>query len=82
MSIQVRKVILQSRLYRLFAILFAGVGCLVFLILFLGGDGGFSVFRTGGAVLFFVAPFLPAAFLSWYAGRLEKKYFELIDKLK
>ncbi|HRC27180.1 MAG TPA: hypothetical protein PKX87_07105 [Alphaproteobacteria bacterium] len=82
MSVQARKVILRSRFYRLFAILFAVVGCVVFLALFMGERGGFDLFRSMEPVLLILVPFLPAAFLSWHAGRLEKKYFRLIEKAK
>lgn len=80
MSVQARKVILKSRFYRLFAILFAVVGCMVFLGLFMGERGGFALFQSLEPVLLVLLPFLPAAFLSWYAGRLERKYFRLVGK--
>lgn len=77
-----RRVILRSRFYRIFAILFVGVGSILFLALFLGrGEGGDSLSHLHLALLL-VLPFLPAAFLSWYSTYLERKYFRIIEKSK
>ena len=74
-----RKAILKSRFYRVFGLLFAGVGFVVFMALLQRGE----LFPLGPRViLFLVVPFLPAVFLSWYSGHLEKKYFRLLEKGK
>lgn len=82
MPSKARKVILRSRFYRIFAILFVGVGAVLFLALFLGRSDDSSPLTEFHLFLILVLPFLPAAFLSWYSTYLEKKYFRLIGRAK
>lgn len=78
-----RKTIIKARIYRLLAILFAGGGLLAFLHAYFTGIEGhlFEAARDPWLVGLILFPFLPAVFLSWYAGLLEKRFFKIMNIL-
>jgi xanthine/uracil/vitamin C permease (AzgA family) len=75
-DIKGRELILKARLLRLFALVFAVVGLIIFLVLYMQNVEGafFSTMTDPFIVVIIVVPFLPAIVLSWLARRMERKY--------
>jgi xanthine/uracil/vitamin C permease (AzgA family) len=76
MTEDARQILMKAKLFRLFALLFAFVGVLLFIALYLRHvDGSFlSSLRNPFIVLIFLLPFLPALALSLLAGKIESDY--------
>lgn len=71
-----RQLILKSRYYRFFGLIFAAVGLFVFITVFAKGfttDEFISVQELPMLLLIVLTPFLPACVLSWIAASAEKK---------
>lgn len=79
---EARKCLIKARLYRIFAVLFACVGLLLFVLLYLRNVEGriFQAFQDPMMAVILLVPFLPAAILSLISRRLENRYFRLVDK--
>lgn len=78
---EARKTIIKARLYRIFAILFAVGGIVMFLHTYFTGIEGhlFEAARDPWMVVLILFPFLPAAALSWYAKLLERRFFKIME---
>lgn len=78
-----RKTLIRARLYRVFAIVFAGAGLILFLHTYFTGIEGhlFLAVRDPWLAVMILFPFLPAAALSWYAKRLERRFFKIMEAL-
>jgi hypothetical protein len=76
------ELVLKARLLRLFARIFAVVGLIVFVGLYMKNVNGglFSALTDPFVIVILVVPFLPAAVLSWKAARLEKQYIKKYGK--
>jgi hypothetical protein len=76
MSQDARQLLMKAKLFRLFALIFAFVGMLIFIMLYLQHvDGSFlSALRNPFIVLILILPFLPAAALTFRAAQIEKQY--------
>jgi O-antigen/teichoic acid export membrane protein len=72
---QARELYLKSKIYRFFAILFAGVGLLVFAnIYFVFSDGNFfKAISDPFFIVLIIFPFVPTIILSMMATRYERK---------
>jgi hypothetical protein len=83
-SEKARKIIIRARVYRLFAILFAGAGVIIFVILYLQQMEGdiVNALKDRAFLTILLLPFLPAFILSLIAKRLESKYFKLVAREK
>jgi ABC-type transporter Mla maintaining outer membrane lipid asymmetry permease subunit MlaE len=70
--------VLKARLLRLFALVFAFVGVILFVVLYFQNiEGSFwSALTNPFVVTILVVPFLPAAVLSFMASRLERQYLD------
>jgi len=71
-----RELVIKARIYRVLGLIFAVVGLVIFLIMFMRHvEGSFLSSLTNPFVItIIVFPFLPAAVLSFLAGRMEKEY--------
>lgn len=69
---------LKARILRFFAFIFACVGILVFVVLYIQNvEGTFlSALTNPFVVTIILVPFLPAAVLSFVASRLERQYLD------
>lgn len=72
---ETRIVLAKARLYRVFAIVFAVVGAMLFIHLYLNNIQGrvLASFTNPSILFMLLVPFLPAIVLSWIAARMEKK---------
>ncbi len=79
-----KEVLVKARLYRMAAFLFAIIGVLLFVVLYVQHVDGDLVrlFSNIRMITIFLMPFLPAAVLSLLSKRLEKKYFNMVGKGK
>ncbi len=78
-----REFLIKSKLYRFLALVFAGVGLLIFCGLYFqqeksDGGGFLSVLRDPVLVVLLVFPFVPAIVLSLLAQRAERKLQEFL----
>lgn len=78
---QARALLIKSKVYRLFALVFALVGITVFIVLYLKNIEGqfFDSLRSPMTIVILVFPFLPAAVLSWLANKQEKAFMTLLN---
>lgn len=76
MDVETRQMLLKAKLFRLFALIFAVTGLVIFMVLYFQNVSGafFSALTNPFVVTIVIIPFLPAAVLSWKASRLERKY--------
>ncbi len=74
-----RSLLIKSRLYRFFALAFALIGIVVFIILYFRNVEGqlFEALMHPSIVAMILIPFLPSIVLSLMAQRLEKKFMRL-----
>ena len=79
-----RELVIKSKLYRFFGLMFAGVGVLIFLAIFFQGYGGDigEAAKEPTFILIVLIPFMPALVLSWVAGATEKKALASLEKDK
>lgn len=71
----VKKLYVKAKLYRFMALLMAlcGLGLFVFLYVKLTGGDVMVALQNPHFILFILFPFLPAAFMSWLAERLDRQ---------
>jgi hypothetical protein len=81
---ELRNCAVKARTYRLFALIFVLVGILLFSYMYTTKlQGRFAqAIQDPFTITIFLLPFLPAFFLSWLASGYEKKFDELVKKLK
>lgn len=74
-----RSLLIKSRLYRFFALAFALIGVVVFLILYFKNVEGhlFEALMHPSIIAMILIPFLPAVVLSLMAQHLEQKFMKL-----
>jgi hypothetical protein len=82
MDAETRQMLLKAKLFRLFSLVFAVTGLIIFMVLYFQHVDGafFSAMTNPFVVTIVIVPFLPAAVLSWMAGRLERKYERAAEK--
>lgn len=80
-KLQARALLIKSRVYRFFALVFALVGIAVFIVLYLKNIEGqfFQSLQSPMTIIILLFPFLPAAVLSWLAHRQEKLFIALMN---
>lgn len=80
----IRESVVKARFYRLFAVLFAIGGLVMFLYLYLDRVEGhlFDALRDPFVVVIILVPFLPAVVLSWLAGKHERLLEKALDDHK
>ena len=73
---------MKARLLRLFALIFAVVGLVIFIVLYMRNIQGsfFSAMTNPFVIIMVIFPFLPAVVLSWKAGKLEEEYKKMTQK--
>ncbi|MBI2234726.1 MAG: hypothetical protein HYU57_07070 [Micavibrio aeruginosavorus] len=73
-----RELVLKARIYRICALIFALVGLIMFVMLYMRHvEGSFLSSLTNPFIItIVVVPFLPAVVLSILAGRLEREYIK------
>ncbi len=73
-----RELLIKSRVYRVLGLVFAVVGLAVFFVTFMRHVEGafFSSLTNPFVVTMIIFPFLPAAVLSFLAGRLDREYMK------
>ncbi len=78
--LQARELLLRSKIYRFVALIFAGVGVLIFAWLYFKWfDGDLMEAATSVSTIFIIIiPFLPAFVLSSMAAGAEKKLAKLL----
>ena len=71
-----RELILKARIYRFLGLIFACIGLVIFIALFMQNVDGsfFSSLTNPFIIVILVVPFLPAIVLSMKARGFEKKY--------
>ena len=74
-----RSLLIKSRLYRFFALAFALIGVVVFIMLFFRHIDGqiFEALRDPSIIAFITIPFLPAVVLSLMAQKTEQAFAKL-----
>lgn len=74
-----RSLLIKSRLYRFFALVFALMGVVVFMFLYFRHVEGqlLEALRDPSIIAIVVIPFLPAVVLSLMAQRLERQFMKL-----
>ncbi|MEM6781689.1 MAG: hypothetical protein AAF569_07480 [Pseudomonadota bacterium] len=77
-----RQLILKSRFYRFFGLIFAAVGLFIFIFIFAYSFKGdvFLATKEPMAIMIVIIPFLPACILSWIGGLAEKKAITMLEK--
>lgn len=77
---EARILLVKSKLYRTFSLVFVTLGIFIFCFLYINNvDGRFlEAMRDPYTILVFLIPFLPAAVLTFIADRFEKKYLEAV----
>lgn len=75
-DLKARELVIKARIYRVLGLIFALVGLVIFLIMFMRHVEGsfFSSLTNPFVVTMIIFPFLPAAVLSFLARRLEREY--------
>lgn len=83
-STSLKESLVKARFYRLFAVLFAIGGLVMFLYLYLDRVEGrlFDALRDPFVVVIILVPFLPAVVLSWLAGKHERLLEKAMDHHK
>ncbi len=76
-----RELLIKSKLYRTFSLVFVTVGIFVFCFLYISNVNGrlAEALREPVTILIFLIPFLPAAVLTWIADRFERKYLQAVS---
>lgn len=79
-----REILIKAKFYRTFALIFITLGIFIFCFLYISNIEGrlFDALSDPFTISVFLVPFIPAAFLSWMADRLEQKYHDLSQKKK
>ncbi len=74
-----RSLLIKSRLYRFFALAFALMGVVVFLVLYFRNVDGqlFDALRSPSIIAMITIPFLPSVILSLMAQKLEQRFMKL-----
>tara|TARA_B100001179_G_scaffold226786_2_gene208345 strand:+ start:437 stop:730 length:294 start_codon:yes stop_codon:yes gene_type:complete len=72
----------KAKLYRFISYIFLAMGLCLFLYIYFQNYAGSSTLPLHNPLILglFLIPFLPAAFLFFLAGRLEKRYKEMMKK--
>jgi xanthine/uracil/vitamin C permease (AzgA family) len=73
---------MKAKLLRFFALVFAVVGLVIFIVLYMRNVQGsfFSAMTNPFVIIMVIFPFLPAVVLSWKANKLEAEYKKLTQK--
>ena len=79
---EARALLMKARLYRYIAVVFALVGLLVFLVVYMDHVEGQLLEALSNPLIIgaLFIPFLPAVLLSWMAARAEKKFYLFLEK--
>ncbi len=83
-KLEAKKLLMKTKLYKLFALAFLIVGFLVFVVLYdQSAQGNFLVLLKDPLLIFvLIMPFIPAAVLSIMAGKLEGRLALFFDEYK
>lgn len=75
-----RKLLIKSKVYRVFALAFAVLGLIVFSVLFYNQSGGDFTKAMGDPlmIVILIFSFFPAATFSWLSSRLESKLAKML----
>ena len=78
---EARQLLIKSKFYRAFAMVFAVLGLVVFGILYSVTLEGniFNALESPSSLIMLVFPFLPAIFLTWKSGKMEDKAQEFFS---
>ncbi|MBU0800251.1 MAG: hypothetical protein KKA05_04535 [Alphaproteobacteria bacterium] len=78
--LEARALLLRSRLYRMFALVSAFVGLIIFIILYMQTIEGRleDALREPQTIAIIIVPFLPAVVLSIMAERAQKKFDKFV----
>ena len=78
--LKARELLLKARVYKFFAIAFAGVGAVVFISLYFKHIDGhmLSALSRLSTVVMIIVPFLPALLFTFLSGRAEKKLMKTL----
>ena len=81
-KLEARKLLIQSRLYKYSAFVFAFFGFALFSYLYSQKftDGVWAAFRDPLIIFVIIVPFIPAIVLSWLSRRLEIKLKKVFTK--
>lgn len=79
-----RELVLKARIYRICALIFALIGLIMFVMLYMRHvEGAFLSSMTNPFIItIVVVPFLPAVVLSILARRLEREYIKKFQQNK
>lgn len=79
----VKRIYVKSKLYRMVAMMLAACGFVVVIVLYVRITGGNPVmaFNNPHYILFILFPMLPAAFMAFLAGRLERQTLEKFEEM-
>lgn len=76
-----KEYLIKSKIYRFLALVFAGMGVLLFCYSFFQQSGGgniLTLLRDPVSIVFLLFPFIPAVALSIMARRAERKLAEFL----
>lgn len=79
---EARELYLKSKIYRFFAVVFAGVGLFVFAHIYFNFSNGnfFKAVSDPFFIVLIIFPFVPAIMMSMIAARLEKRVTEFLKQ--
>ncbi len=79
---QAKAMLMQSKLYRMLATIFAVVGFVIFIVLYFEKIDGklLEAFRQPLLIVAMIIPFLPAIVLSKKADKARQKAFKMVEK--
>lgn len=78
-----KEYLIKSKLYRFLALVFAGLGVLLFCYTYFEQSGGgniLTLLRNPVSIVFLIFPFVPAIALSLMARRAERKLSDFLKE--